>query len=1071
VRGSYLYLLELNAFSLRRIFLFLYVLVLLYIVNTLGRGQAAWFDRVAFVYLAYLAGCEVWARFATASYERHELRIIRLQLHLAAVTALYALSGAKHETYLLYLPQAVSAAIFFPGWLAILFGGEMAGIAAVTYALCGDYQPGEMLPRLIFAVVVLLGVSLSTVALWQKLLAERQERDKEQGTRNQITDVILAAPPKQELLDGILDLIRDTIPHETALLYEWVESRDCLVPVASHGYPKEFVDRPEFIHRLGHGLTGYLALHRKTLLLRDAEKDAPVRPEPTDIGPGRSLRSFLGVPLLFEGKLAGVLELVSDQVNAFSQKQALMLESFAGQLSIGMNSVSLRERLDAELNTTKVRAADNAREVNELTTLADISLAMSDQALDTRALLKTIVQKAAELLGAYGGGILFSDPTRREVRMVVSHNLDAMLKLVFRFGEGMAGHVAENGQPLRVDDYQTWDYAKPELKVAPYRSLLRAIVQVPLIWRKNIIGVLSVSHNTPDRVFGPQDERLLGRLASHAAIAIGNARQHAYLRKLISSSPDAIMAVDPSGGVIEFNDASERILGYRREEILGQPVEKLYWERHQEARRINRLLHIAGEAGIAGEITFARSKADERIPIRLAGTLLIDEFGESIGSLGIMTDLRKITQLERDKDRGDFLALLERTPQDVAVGSVAALHEQCSQLIDMVRGFCHIQYVVLFASLGENDTVLPVLAHSGLPAEIAAQMPHFNWRKAGLQPVRDAREAALRAEGEAMAMQCTDTATRQRRLAGIRGPNATFFANAVCLIPWRLADNYRSILLFGPLSEPWQVGHDAEYLRQVNLTIANYALSWLQALYLRKRQGESELAAKLIVHRARMDLTQVSGKFGRIKRQATRGSPEFLEAQAGEELVIRMAGSIHRALTSRVAESENENYSFEFSSLATLVQNCVERFRPQAEEKEIDLRTDPTVEDLPASMVDREMFSIALGNLLDNALKYGFAKTYVLVRAETWPDRARILVEDLGEPMPESARQNLGEPGGRWADSVRGQRKRGSGLGLWEANAIATAHGGEVGFRAAPPDRGETTHHVSVWLELPIRRP
>src|SRR5436190_1448372 len=50
-------------------------------------------------------------------------------------------------------------------------------------------------------------------------------------------------------------------------------------------------------------------------------------------------------------------------------------------------------------------------------------------------------------------------------------------------------------------------------------------------------------------------------------------------RSLLESAPDAILIVDQQGGIVLANGQAERLFGYARAELLGQPVEVLVPER------------------------------------------------------------------------------------------------------------------------------------------------------------------------------------------------------------------------------------------------------------------------------------------------------------------------------------------------------------------------------------------------------------------------------------------------------------------------------------------------------------
>jgi len=76
---------------------------------------------------------------------------------------------------------------------------------------------------------------------------------------------------------------------------------------------------------------------------------------------------------------------------------------------------------------------------------------------DLPTLLKTVVERAARLVGASSGGMYLCDPGKQEARCVVSYNTPHdYTGATLKYGEGAAGIVAQTGEPLIVDDYRTW---------------------------------------------------------------------------------------------------------------------------------------------------------------------------------------------------------------------------------------------------------------------------------------------------------------------------------------------------------------------------------------------------------------------------------------------------------------------------------------------------------------------------------------------------------------------------------------------------------------------------------------
>ncbi len=116
-----------------------------------------------------------------------------------------------------------------------------------------------------------------------------------------------------------------------------------------------------------------------------------------------------------------------------------------------------------------------------------------------------------------------------------------------------------------------------------------------------------------------------------------------YFERLLESSLDIVIAADHRGQIIFYNDGASKTLGYTRDEVQGKRV-RLY-PNLAEARRV--LEAMRGEdIGEKGKVknfeTTLVAKGGEQIPISFSGSIIYDENGTEIGSIGFHRDLREI---------------------------------------------------------------------------------------------------------------------------------------------------------------------------------------------------------------------------------------------------------------------------------------------------------------------------------------------------------------------------------------------------------------------------------------------
>lgn len=160
-----------------------------------------------------------------------------------------------------------------------------------------------------------------------------------------------------------------------------------------------------------------------------------------------------------------------------------------------------------------------ARRATELRLLYQASLEINAQP-DVGTALQMIVDYAASLMYTHRSSLYLMQPDQT-LELRVAHNIPAKhIGARLRRGEGLAGRVIQEGKPLMVDDYETWDDRAVILE--DIRS--RRTLCVPLRTRNRFIGALNVIDTEQSGSFSEDEVHLLSLFADQAAIAIENAQ-------------------------------------------------------------------------------------------------------------------------------------------------------------------------------------------------------------------------------------------------------------------------------------------------------------------------------------------------------------------------------------------------------------------------------------------------------------------------------------------------------------------------------------------------------------------
>jgi len=175
----------------------------------------------------------------------------------------------------------------------------------------------------------------------------------------EINGIINSTLNINRLLSIIMEMIKDIMDTETSTLLLYDEDMNELVFKVALGEAGDEL-KEKYRVKMGQGIAGWVALNRKSLHVDDVYSDSRFDPM-YDKNTGFITKSILCAPLLFKGKLIGVIQAINPVMKkAFDENDMNLFRVFSNQAALAVqNAIFFQkaiedERLEGELQSAKL---------------------------------------------------------------------------------------------------------------------------------------------------------------------------------------------------------------------------------------------------------------------------------------------------------------------------------------------------------------------------------------------------------------------------------------------------------------------------------------------------------------------------------------------------------------------------------------------------------------------------------------------------------------------------------------------------------------------------------------------
>ena len=778
--------------------------------------------------------------------------------------------------------------------------------------------------------------------------------------------------------------------------------------------------------------------------------------------------------------------------------------------------ITERKQAEVALRASEAAlAADLAQELADTQQIQRISTRLIQEG-NLEVLYEQVLEAAIAMMRSDMASMQMLDRDQNALRLLAWKGFDPASAAFWEWVHVDAGcscSVAlRMGERVIVPDVARCDFIAGTQDLEYYRlSGIRAVQSTPLVSRDGrLIGMLSTHWRTPHQPV-ERELRLLDVLARQAADLIERKQAEAalaYLAAIVTSADDAIASKTLEGIVTSWNASAERMFGYTAQEMVGQPILRLFPpDRHNEEDLI--LARIRAGEPIEHFETVRVTKDGRHLDVTLTISPIRDSSGTIIGASKIVRDISDRKRLER-RTHEALDALLELAAAMVSDpidgGDLPEGHDGPHEHApgaapypddDVARRFAALCGRVLAC---ERIAIVTIEPDTGLlrPVAITGSSPkqerQFRAGFANLH-LEDRFGAEVAAQLRAGEAALIDVARLPHD-----DPARLLSRRRFLMAPMCAAG-----VLHGYIG--LNLGDEMTDYRAENRALALAAAQLVSIVMERTRltrEREEAQARELALleanrrmdeflhtatHELKTPLTALQATLQLVDRRLQRlltsipdatldGSPhashEALETATqlvarSQQQVRRQTRLVNDLVDAALIQTGKLEIHPTPCDLAEIVWEMVTEQRAVRPERTIHLQLAHGHPVLVAADADR--IGQVITNYLTNALKYSPADRPVdvtlAVEGGTAPT-ARICVRDHGPGIPSKEQTRIWERGHR-VPGVESSSERegvgvGLGLGLHISREIVERHGGAVGV-SSTPGQGST-----FWFTLPVER-
>jgi signal transduction histidine kinase/CheY-like chemotaxis protein len=384
---------------------------------------------------------------------------------------------------------------------------QVTGLISIQNLLPNEYDDANL--SLLMFVAAQIALSIDN----RDLLQAERDRRKVASTLMDVSQVVSSTLQHDEVLERILEQMQRVLDYDSASLM--MPALGCLdgsrmIISAAHGSYRTAKGTEFYFNESNLGRRVFLS--QQPLVIADVQTH-PGWNMPTSSPVAQHTRSWIGVPMLAQDRVIGLITMDKFVPNYYSEDDASTAFAVARQAAIAVENARLHTEAEDAL-----RALD--QRVRHLASIGRISTILGSS-LDQEVVLDTAARLLAELFNCDHCGIVLIDTADGHAYRVAEYPTSS------EFGNQPVPETNPNFEQLLRSNKTLTAYRNDiddeDLSRASADNP-RAAMLAPLIARDRVIGGISLDMLSHNRVFTEDEQETFLTIAGQVALAINNAR-------------------------------------------------------------------------------------------------------------------------------------------------------------------------------------------------------------------------------------------------------------------------------------------------------------------------------------------------------------------------------------------------------------------------------------------------------------------------------------------------------------------------------------------------------------------